>query len=326
MNDKDLEVKRHHHYVWAQYLLSWSRGTKKVFFTTKKGKIIDDSVRLIVVEDFFYKITNLNNANLRVIEIFSKFSSENLQREHTLMLQRFLKIQELEKIYHSSGKKNKDIELHLERMRCNGLENMHTAHELSARHVLSALANRDLSVLQDDAQMCSFMAYFGLQITRTKAFRDSILNMLRRNSELELISADATSQAWWFLSYMFGTNIGLSLYLDRKKITHALLINETNIPFITSDQPILNVHEDVSETEFVAPEHADFYYPLSPTVAYIICDSEQFSKGLNFISEEKAFELNKKIASQAMVHLIGDSKEALQPFQKFLGKRHLKNI
>lgn len=324
MNSKALEVKRRHHHVWAEYLSRWGGGTKNVYYTTKKGKIANDSVKAIAFEDYFYKINSLTEVELRVIEGFSKLSSEKLQHQHTSMLESFLQIQKLETIYLSSGKKSEDVELHLDRMRCNVLENIHAAHELSVRHVLQAFVNRDLSVLQDDSYMCDFMAYFGLQITRTKVHRESLLAVLPRHTALEITVADAISQAWWFLSYMFGTNIGLSLYLDRKNLTHALLINETNIPFITSDQPILNVHESVSETEFTTPNHADFYYPLSPTVSYIICESQQFSKGLNFITEEKAFELNKKIASQAMVHLIGNSKESIQPFKEFIGMRYLK--
>lgn len=53
MSRKDLEAKKRHHYVWAKYLTRWGRGTKNVFYTTKTGKITHDSVRAVVVDDYF---------------------------------------------------------------------------------------------------------------------------------------------------------------------------------------------------------------------------------------------------------------------------------
>lgn len=80
--------------------------------------------------------------------------------------------------------------------------------------------------------------------------------------------------------YSTKPNIGFSLYSSRHDTRHALLVNDTEHPFITSDQPIVNVHACISETEFSAPEHADFYYPISPRIAYIICDSKRFLSGI----------------------------------------------
>jgi hypothetical protein len=80
----------------------------------------------------------------------------------------------------------------------------------------------------------------------------------------------------------------------------------------------------VSETEFSAPEHADFYYPISPRVAYIICDSDRFKQGKNQIDEATVVELNSKQAAQAMTHIIGDTEEAILPFQKYVGRRYQK--
>lgn len=61
MSPKYLEVKKRHHYVWANYLARWGRGTGDVFYTTRTGKIAHDSVRGIVVDDYFYKISALTS-------------------------------------------------------------------------------------------------------------------------------------------------------------------------------------------------------------------------------------------------------------------------
>ncbi|MFZ3183398.1 MAG: DUF4238 domain-containing protein [Pseudomonas sp.] len=324
MSRKDLEAKKRHHHVWANYLARWGNGTKNVFYTTKTGKFAHDSVRAIVADDYFYKTTTLSSKHVEVIKSFSRQSPDHLHQQHMSYLNDFLKMQQVEAIYRKSGFQNQEAELRLHAMKCNPLENLHASHEAMVCPVLAALADEHLDVLQDKQRMIEFMAFFGHQISRTKTFRDGVIKVLSRRNAMEIEVADAMVHAWWFLSYMFGMNIGLNLYMDRHNARHALLVNDTNVPFITSDQPVVNVHSCVSETEFAAPTHADFYYPISPRVAYIICDSERFTPGKNEVDEATVAELNTKVAAQAMVHIIGDSENAIRPFQKYIGRRYQK--
>lgn len=172
--------------------------------------------------------------------------------------------------------------------------------------------------------MIEFMMFFGHQISRTKPFRDGLIRVQPRSTALEVAVADSMANAWWFISYMFGMSIGLSLYATRHEDKHALLVNDTRVPFITSDQPVVNVHSCVSETEFVAPEYADFFYPISPRIGYIICNSERFTPGRNEVDEATVIELNTKVAAQSMMHIIGDSEIAIHPFKKYIGQRYKK--
>lgn len=324
MSRKDLEAKKRHHYVWANYLARWGSGTKSVFYTTKTGKFAHDSVRAIVADDYFYKTTTLTSKHVEVIKGFSRQSPDRLHRQHMSYLNDFLMMQKAETIYRESGVRNQEVELHLHAMSCNLLENLHASHEKMALPVLAALADEQIEVLQDPQHMIEFMAFFGHQISRTKTFRDGLTQVQPRRNALEIEVADAMAHAWWFLSYMFGISIGFSLYAGRRNARHALLINDTKVPFITSDQPVVNVHSCVSETEFSAPKHADFYYPISPRVAYIICDSERFTSGKNEIDETTVVELNSKVAAQALVHIIGDAENAIRPFKKYIGRRYQK--
>ena len=121
-------------------------------------------------------------------------------------------------------------------MKCNLMENLHASHEKSVLPILSELADEQLDMLQDKQQMIEFMMFLGHQIARTKAFRDGVLRAQPRRNIVEIEVANAMTHAWWFLSYMFGMNIGFSLYSSRHDTRHALLVNDTEHPFITSDQ------------------------------------------------------------------------------------------
>ncbi|MFP1892632.1 DUF4238 domain-containing protein [Lonsdalea quercina] len=322
---KDLQAKKRHHYVWAHYLARWGNGTKNVFYTTKTGKIAHDSVRAIAVEDYFYKTTILTKKHIDIIKGFSRQSPEHLQKQHMSHLNDFLKIQHAETIYHMSGRSSQEAEALLHATKCNLIENLHSSHETAALKVLTALADEQLDILQDKQHMLEFMIFIGHQIVRTKAYRDGVLRILHRRSTLEIEVADAISHAWWFLSYMFGMNIGFSLFIGRHDSRHALLVNDTNIPFITSDHPVVNVHSCVSETEYCVPEHADFYYPISPSIAYIICDSERFTPGIHSVDKVMVNEFNTKVATQAMVHIIGDTDDVIFPLKAHIGLRYDKS-
>lgn len=322
MSKKHLEAKKRHHYVWANYLTRWSNGTNKVHYTTKTGKIAYDSVRAIVADDYFYKISPLTKQQVEVIKGFSKMSPENLHMQHMEYLSDFLKFQLAETEYKKSGIKNTEVELHLHVLKCNLLENLHAAHERAALPIISALADEKLDTLDDKKNMLEFSIFLGHQISRTKTFRDRALQNLHRSTPTEIAIADAMKNAWWFVSYMYGMSIGYSFFTARRGTTQAILINETEIPFITSDNPVINIHSCVSETEMTPPEYADFYYPISPRVAITICDSNRFQPGKNVISESTVKELNSKIAGHAMINIIGNSEQVISDLKKLVGRSY----
>jgi len=317
---KYLQAKRRHHYVWAKYLTRWGSGSERVFYTTKTGKIAQDSVRAIAAEEYLYKITRLTDEQVVVIKRLSRMSPDSLHQQHMSYLNDFLVLQQADDDYTRSGFFSPVADQLLHAFKCNLLENLHSSHEQAVQPVLEALADEKLEILGDKQLMVEFMAFFGHQFCRTKPFRDNATRRLVRSSDLENHVADAFVNGWWFLSYMFGMNLGDSLYQSRHQDTHALLINDTTIPFITSDHPIVNVHSSVSETIFSSPDHADLYYPISPRIAYIICNSDRFQPGKNYINVSTAVELNAKLASQAMIHIIGNTQNSIRLFQSFIGK------
>ncbi|WP_336755208.1 hypothetical protein [Pantoea sp. USHLN298] len=139
--------------------------------------------------------------------------------------------------------------------------------------------------------------------------------------------AEAMAYSWWLLSYMFGMNIGFGLYSSRHDARHALLVNDTELPFIKSVQPVVNVHPLVSETEFTAPEYANLYCSISPRIAYIICDSGRFLSGKNKVDEVIVTDLNSKMVAQAMVHIIGNTEDVILSLRNHIGLRYArKNV
>jgi hypothetical protein len=276
------------------------------------------------MEEYFYKISILTDEELKVVKSWSRLSPESMQKQHMEFLNDFLTYQNCAQHYQQSGKKDQKIDLFLHAMECNVLENLHSFHENSAIPILSALAQSDLSILDNPEHMIDFMAFLGHQISRTKTFKDTSLGGLARNTDLEKFAAKATEKGWWFISYMLGMNLGASLFLSRNRDRHSLLINESETPFITSDQPIVNIHPCVDELRYVQPKYADFFYPISPRIGYFIGNSNRFKNGKSHITRSTAEEINTKIARQGKTHIFGNSEAVVRTFASHIGGRYQK--
>jgi len=146
-----------------------------------------------------------------------------------------------------SSTKDPKVELHLDAAKSNLNENLHSSQERAALPILAARADEDLDAFHDK-QYVEFVIFMGPQFCRTRAFRVTVLKALHRRNTLEDKVADATSHSWWFLSYMFGMNLGWSLYSQRKVAKQAVLINDTGLPLLRQNN-LLSTFIRVSHTQ-----------------------------------------------------------------------------
>lgn len=322
LTSKELELKRENHYVWANYLKKWSFNNSDVWYTTKKLKIAHDSVKAIAKERNFYRYQYITKQHLELIVFISKQSPVELHRQHVTYLNYFIQLQIAENLYIMSGKSDDKVLAHIEAFKSNTIENLHTAHENDVDIILKSLQKYDLTVLDDTQNMCKFMCYFGHQIARTKPFRDKVLAS-QENQELQKLY----EESWWIIGYIIGMNLGKSFFETRKIDKHCLLINETNENFITSDHPIINVHEAINENDMAVPseDEQDYFYPISPKLGYMINRSNRFKNGINKVSIDFVKEINRKLAFNADQYIISTSENQLKDYKKIVGSR-LKNI
>lgn len=292
-------VKKNHHFVWANYLARWSSNGRDVFYSTSSGKAALDSVKGLARERHFYKVRDLTHRQVALLYAFARKSDDSLYRIHAGLLEHVLEVQTLERRYRATGHASKAAEQAFEALRSNVIEDLHTGHELRAREVLDALSEGKLDALSNENAMMAFTSFLGHQITRTKGFKEASLAAMSGTDIGEEVSN--FENIWWMLSYMFGTNIARSLYFGRRVATHTLLINNSSIPFTTSDQPVINIKEDFS----IHDEGADFYFPISPTAAYVLSDNHVFPPGLHSIDAQTSANLNAKHAVHAHVHIFG---------------------
>lgn len=313
--EKSRQVKRNHHYVWSYYLKSWAEG-KDIFYISKKGIIAKDSVKGLAKETDFYKINPLNKNDVELIRRFSKFSPPFLQKEHESQLKHFIQLSNISTFINSSGIDSEELHEIDKVIKHNSLENMHSIYEDLAVEVIASLSRGENAILNDTQNMIAFCSYFGHQISRTKSFKEKSKQAIERNSllandfpnELKLLEKN-----WWFISYMIGINIGISLYESKDRDRHILIKNETGTPFITSDHPIINIHPTVlKKTVTEAPEYSDFYFPLSPRYAYMINHSNTYNELERCIDDETVKKLNRYIYEKSYENVFSCNSKTLE--------------
>lgn len=326
MNKKSLQAKKNHHYVWAHYLARWSDDGRNVWHTTPTGKIVRDSVRSFARENYFYRSRDLTPNHIYVIRHFSSLSPKHLQKQHETFLSDFWEVQKLRRAYRASGMHDHEVDSAFDALECNMVENLHSSHEREVRSIIDALVSGEISILTEDDNLINFVAFLGHQISRTKSFKErfsSTSPLFSKKGSHAIKVHRLIEDCWWFVSYMLGLNIGWSLYANRKSDSHCLLINNTKTGFITSDQPVTNVHPDLKEGEVVPPtdDTCDFFFPLSPNAAYMINKSDMFPQGVNVISEDIAEAMNTKVAQAAQTHIVGVDRGTVALYGRHVGTR-----
>ena len=310
---KYLQIKKNHHYVWAFYLKQWANGND-IYYVTKTRKVACASVKGLSCESGFYKINPLNKVDIDFIKSWSIKSLENLQNIHMSFIRDFASRSHVLQTISDLSVKAEEVKLIGQAIQYNSLEDIYSDIESCVLPVIKSLCKGDSDTLLSNKNMMALCLYMGHQCTRTKAFKERSLDAIKKNplsiehqNMIELMEKN-----WWFISFMLGINFGCDLYKTKDKDNHIFIVNDTNTPFITSDNPLINIHSSLKTLEKgVAPEYLDFYFPLSPRYAYMINNSSEYNGLSSTIDEKVVQKLNHSMLKKSDKTIYGNSKEIL---------------
>jgi hypothetical protein len=117
-------------------------------------------------------------------------------------------------------------------------------------------------------------------------------------------------RVWDVLSHIMAIEAGGSFFADRRNFRIVVLDNATQVPFITSDQPIINMLTDGKS--FDVPEKVELYYPLSPTQAMLFLEhSTPIGKFNHQVSIDDSHRYNKMVLDHSGLRVFSNSEEYL---------------
>lgn len=311
---------RRQHYVWRNYLRAWA-NEKDIIHCLRENRIFSSNLMGVAQRRDFYRLQELDEDDIFWIErLLIKPSPEFLQPLHRNLLSMFnapfKMIEELKKrgIGGDEFEKQSDIIIN------NAHEKIHTIIEGQAIPWIEKLQNKDISFYQNDENRRSFLYFISTQYFRTNKIRTSMINQLSDSTEL-LKRAPKEFQSkkynieklWGIMIHILATN--LSYNLSHLKYKIVLIENDSSLPFITGDQPLINTFAVGMQPGFT-PKKLDFYYPISPSVAVWLTKNHKVPNSHILVQDEKEIDsYNRGIVSESIEQVYASSKNVLEIFQ-----------
>ncbi|WP_050385514.1 DUF4238 domain-containing protein [Bradyrhizobium pachyrhizi] len=293
--------KRRQHHVWQHYLKSWT--VDDLLYCLRDGAIFATGTNSVAVDRDFYKLQKLTDDDLALIKMLVIDPGNRLAKRHheDLLVNLVGPARFVEQNRHRLNNLDKIEEL-LDVHQTNALEDYHSGVENRFLPLLDMILAGDLSFYEIDAQCITFLHFICMQTMRTKGVKERTIDRVKRHNGKEL------ARIWDIMSPMFAFNIGMSLFLERKQRKLVLLDNNTNTPFITGDQPIINLRGDGVRP----PTELCFYYPVSPRSALLLTEAnEQPAFSSASLTAAQVGELNQEMLRASHNQLFGQSKDSL---------------
>lgn len=165
-----------------------------------------------------------------------------------------------------------------------------------------------------------FLYTLSTQYLRTKCMQDKLVSNVKAiidNKDYDCIlffkginvknirAEHIVHSFFWYLS----GQIADMLYDKNAHMT--ILYNNTNIPFITTDQPIINYSANYGK-EQIENENLMFYYPISPQIAITVNDDNAVESLV--LRENDVDNYNWKMFEGANEFIFADDKEILEKY------------
>lgn len=309
-----MAIKKQQHYVWENYLNAWRYNEKHLFcFRKKNNKIFSSSPNDVGKQDRFYKIDNLSELELKILEdaFIKSITNEHLKEVAYGWLNMFKTVFTMFKF--SESTESPRIKETVHELMNNFMEEMHTKIEFQAIPLLKELQLGRTAFFDNEENMSDFMLFLCMQYFRTNKLKQNFLKVVSKISEKlpkEWGDIDL-NKMWNIISIIFASNMGATLYSLRENYDWCIINNSTETPFITTDQPVVNLkgNYDIEQST----EELELFYPLSPKLALLISEKKNGNSYKIDITDNKDIEMyNEQLLIIAEEQVYSNSKQYIE--------------
>lgn len=253
------DITINQHYVWQHYLRAWTKRKKLWCKRVDNPEPFNTNPRNIGAQRFFYEFQQLSNDDITYLEAVISRATSPRQRELnqgwidiaqlTFEMRRKLNNIDIE------PQQREEIEKELRKREKTLGEDLHGRTEEHAIPILAHLMEEDADFYQSIESRNNFINFISHQYFRTARMRNiitAIPNPLPHD----------VAQTWPIEAFIYATNLASSLVGEGRQRRIVFLRNTSVVPFITGDQPVINLLG-------VNVEEVDLYYPLKPDLAIV---------------------------------------------------------
>lgn len=266
------------------------------------GKIVRPNTINVGVEGDFYKLRQLTNDDRRLLRTLISQSPAPARETLRGFLAIFDGWYELRD--HLPPGRSPEVRKALDDYITTAEEKFHAAVESEFAPHLAKLRLGDATPLSDDDAAMQFCHFIALQWVRTARVRKAVLGGDSRYDY---------SRMWGVASHITAANFGWTLFSLRDRNPLQLIANETGVPFITGDQPVINLQAMPGGSE--QPEFLSLYYPISPQYA-VFSDDFRHPVALSgsLTDPQGVHDLNRRMVLSVERQAYASTRECLVPY------------
>jgi hypothetical protein len=295
----DRKLTKKQHYVFRTYLKPWA--DRDLIYCLREGRVFQANLTKVACERFFYRLQDLTPSELRLVEeFFSKHPSEPLKAMQKRFLETYLFPTRLRN--RLGGKVDRKFLSALDKVIAQGQEDYHQIIEDILLVFLRRMLAGDIDFYSNSEQAAPFLHAICVQYTRTKRVVEASIDVI--GSEFNGCDVRRVMGA---LSPLMAMAVGQSLFIDREKFKLVLFDNDSDTPFITADQPVVNLQADYTQDP---PEKFELFYPLSPKKAMLLVETSS-KRGESPLGAFSVNSYNMMMAKNSYEQIFSNSEEYL---------------
>lgn len=298
-----MNLTRQQHYVWSHYLEGWEVNGK-LQVSRHRGVPFSVPATKITKQRDFYRLPRLDAADFEFIRGNIEFMglSEIEKKTAYGWLKPLVLIESVERQFIGKDMPS-ELRSIIDEIEIESEEKFHSATENESVDTLRKLRNDDCAFWKVGGKEAMEFAFFiSLQLLRTKRMADNVVD-----GAYEALDKGMVERTWPYLKFIFASNIGKSLYLERSKWSLHTVDAGGDRSFITSDQPVMNLLKPDNHNGMA------LYYPLSPRKALLIehDDNERLFGLDRILTDDAVHALNARLSAISHELIIADNLAAL---------------
>lgn len=298
-----MSITRRQHYVWRHHLSAWERDGH-ISVVRRGGSSFVASPINVAVERDFYRLPYLGADDEAFVQSFIEAMDNDMLRNLAKgWLDTLAAPSRLRRAMTRNGVSAVEVDALLADLEIQLEESFHSGVEGDSVVLLDKLRSGRSDCWSETDFARDFSFFIALQYFRTKRMREALITAFNSNP-----MQDRVRRTFPIFRLIFASNVGWSIFPERKNWRLRLLETKGNTNFVTSDQPVVNL--------LTAVDHNDLalFYPISPTKAALLqpTTKECMVPNGNNLSEQVISELNKKIAEQCHEQLFGNNLDYLK--------------
>jgi Protein of unknown function (DUF4238) len=274
-------------------------------YCLQDGKIFKTNIRNVAAENDFYKLKYLSPDDVdfirqSVIDPSTKYLKESGER----ILSLYRAPHEIRREMEEQGVLTPEIERRIDQLIDEQNENMHTSIEEDFLPYLRRMREGDLNFLNRPKDAGRFFHGLAVQYMRT----NHVKGARRRMTDANFARYEKIANV---ITLILSANIGFSMYVTRGECETFLLENLSHIPFVTGDQPAINLATNPTRSD--TPTRFDLYYPLSHQKAFLLLEPESDHRPTSItVTADQANMYNLRMAAHSYRQVLAQSPPELQ--------------